>query len=768
MALQVNREAIWARCGYAPHEEQQLYHSSLARFKVAACGRRFGKSRMAAAEITPALMNPDLPVLGWIVGPQYSDGENEFKYVWEDMIALGVLSMKGVKKAYNARIGEMYIELPWGSRIEVKSAAKPTSLVGKGLHFLVVSEAAKQSRQTWEKYLRPTLADYKGWATFPSTPEGFNWFFDLYEEGQKPAEEQLKTECFGRDGLVPMFESWNFPSWKNPIVYPGGFEDPEVQSQLRTPDDPWFWQEIGASFRSVVGRIYQEWDDEKHIIDEYEYKPEWDNYLWMDFGFTNPFVALDVQVSPSDDIYIWREHYISKVPIHKHARDLRMRMHPEGYDIRCGFGDAADPEAVEVLSELLCPVTAEPESKDWARGVAEVKRFLIGEDDAPHLYVHRSCVNTIWEFQNYRMPENKDQENSQEKARKWADHCLVADTLITTARGQLPISRVVVGDSVLTRNGWRDVVGSAQTGKDAQVYEVEFSDGKCVTGTGNHRIWTHRGWVAIDSLRYGDRIEVCESFDVQSASRKSHSRALSSVVIPTLRSGLKGLTSSLDMATVRGAWAGFTKRFGSTIAGLYRRVTQSITRTSTRSTTRSAILNVSPVPNMGSDIGAAARLLSEQTLSASVLRHPSGIALKQDERGTQSTDAGPGKVAPRPRSSATPVGLSTRLSSPLAHVFAPMRAKLESYVVGVRPKGTADVFDLTVEGEHEFFANGVLVHNSMDAIRYGIMHLFVLGAGRYSMKDLMDIREIPDKADGGIFTGNSDSLFTMDSGGMKW
>ena len=28
------------------------------------------------------------------------------------------------------------------------------------------------------------------------------------------------------------------------------------------------------------------------------------------------------------------------------------------------------------------------------------------------------------------------------------------------------------------------------------------------------------------------------------------------------------------------------------------------------------------------------------------------------------------------------------------------------------------VYDLTIEGEHEFFANGILVHNCMDAIRY--------------------------------------------------
>lgn len=36
----------------------------------------------------------------------------------------------------------------------------------------------------------------------------------------------------------------------------------------------------------------------------------------------------------------------------------------------------------------------------------------------------------------------------------------------------------------------------------------------------------------------------------------------------------------------------------------------------------------------------------------------------------------------------------------------------------------ANVYDLTVEGAHEFFANGVLVSNSMDAIRYAVFGRF--------------------------------------------
>ena len=35
-------------------------------------------------------------------------------------------------------------------------------------------------------------------------------------------------------------------------------------------------------------------------------------------------------------------------------------------------------------------------------------------------------------------------------------------------------------------------------------------------------------------------------------------------------------------------------------------------------------------------------------------------------------------------------------------------------------KNVAEVYDLSVENEHEFFANGILVHNCIDAVRYAL------------------------------------------------
>jgi len=60
--------------------------------------------------------------------------------------------------------------------------------------------------------------------------------------------------------------------------------------------------------------------------------------------------------------------------------------------------------------------------------------------------------------------------------------------------------------------------------------------------------------------------------------------------------------------------------------------------------------------------------------------------------------------------------------SPLTNTAIP--SAVVANVVSVLDSGIQpEVWDLTVEGEHEFFANGILVHNCIDATRYAIAPL---------------------------------------------
>ena len=61
------------------------------------------------------------------------------------------------------------------------------------------------------------------------------------------------------------------------------------------------------------------------------------------------------------------------------------------------------------------------------------------------------------------------------------------------------------------------------------------------------------------------------------------------------------------------------------------------------------------------------------------------------------------------------------------------------------------VYDLTVEDAHTFFANGILVHNCMDALRYAVTYMvFFTGGGFYgaiSGVDLSDPRKAKEVGD---------------------
>lgn len=397
--------------GYTPHRRQVEFHESTARFKVAACGRRAGKTLMTAKDIEPLLMVPDQRI--WLVAPTYRLGEKEFRVIWNDMmIKLEFMKDPDIRKAYNLKQGDMFIQFPWGTRIDVMSAERKETLVGDGLDLVVMCEAAKHDRETWERMIEPALSDKRGKAIFTSTPEGQNFFYELWQRGLDAGE--------------PEWESWQYPTWENTIIFPGGYDDPEIQRMRRNMPVDAFEQEIAADFTSFTGKIYKEFIEQTHVKN-HEYRPDWPNYIAWDFGYVNPLAAVEFQVSPQDTVHVWREHYVSGMILADHIEALKNRPQPEGYKIDLMFGDAADPEAVEEICINFGPCVADPKSKDnWRDGINLVKSFLKFRGDSPGLFLDPSCRNGIREFNNYKAQEGGRERDPRELAKKCDDHFLDA------------------------------------------------------------------------------------------------------------------------------------------------------------------------------------------------------------------------------------------------------------------------------------------------------------------------------------------------------
>ena len=357
---------------------------------------------MAGRDLEPRMFIPDQRY--WLVGPTYDLGEKEFRVMWNDLIVkLKLGADKRVSKAYNKKGGDMHIALPNRTVLEVRSAQHPDTLVGDELDHVIMCEAAKHRDDTFDKYIRAALADRRGTADFPSTPEGLNWYYDMYMLGLNDAH--------------PDFESWHFPSWENPIVYPGGRQDTEILAIERTVAKEFFDQEIAAKFTTFVGRIYGDFDPTIHV-QNHTFHPEWPNYISFDWGYVHPLAAIEFQISPSDVMYIWREHYKSHLTVAEHCRLLKEREQPPGYHLDVGFGDAADPEAAAVVSQHLVNCMTDPMAKsNWREGVDLVTSLMQEHETGnfldeygtpelkPHFFVDPSCEHTIREHQNYRRKE---------------------------------------------------------------------------------------------------------------------------------------------------------------------------------------------------------------------------------------------------------------------------------------------------------------------------------------------------------------------------
>ena len=446
---------VWRSCKYMPHSEQAKVLVSPARHKVVAGGRRVGKSEIGAAELdaevlVTKLMLPQLEDLGkrnefWIVGPNYTDSEKEFRKHWDAIKRWGI-EMDKPGSYYDAHSGDMQLSLFQGKYLVIgKSAQHPERLVGEGLAGAIMAEAAKLKESVWSKYIRPTLADFGGWSIHASTPEGRNWFYDNYNAGQDITNSD--------------WSSWRIPSWFNPHVYPqgatfkaiktlrvaieeGGFNfdrlvkrlkiDPEIASLVRDLDEITFNQEIGADFSEFVGRVFKEWDEEVHVRD-FEYNPAWPLYGACDYGFTNPFVWLMIQIDPFDNVYVVDEFYQSGLTIDEAARELISKgMAPS--HMKCFYPDPAEPGDTLALEKHLRIASAGGtggELKTRLRYIREALKVRNphlewGDPERkPKLLVNRRCANTRREMDAYRYPkgeERRDMPNKEAPLKK-DDHC---------------------------------------------------------------------------------------------------------------------------------------------------------------------------------------------------------------------------------------------------------------------------------------------------------------------------------------------------------
>lgn len=256
------------RLKFSPHKGQWRINKSKARFRVVACGRRFGKTLMAIFEILSFALSHKNANCAW-VAPWFRQSKIVYRYIRK------IFHKTGKSIIVYKSDTDLRFEFANGSVIQFFSAENYDAMRGDGYHFVVIDEAADALKdpKMWTDAIRPALSDTNGFALFIGTPKGRNLFFQLFNRGDDPE--------------YPDWESFHAVTADNPYI-----PRAEIETAKKELPEDTYHQEYDARFLEESAGVFRRIEA---ILDgklDPEYLPEyghtyilgWDHAKYQDYS----------------------------------------------------------------------------------------------------------------------------------------------------------------------------------------------------------------------------------------------------------------------------------------------------------------------------------------------------------------------------------------------------------------------------------------------------------------------------------------------------
>lgn len=371
------------------HPAQRQIVLDSHRFRILVCGRKFGKTTLAAEEIAGcALAKGDRRIM--YISPTLEDSR---RLMWD---RLNKKLKNVIVKSNDTRL-ELKIRSQDGgtSDIFLSSWEKVQDHRGDEFDFIVPDETQdyREFWLNWQEALRPTLTPRKGSALFMGTPKGFNHLYDL----------------FGMEAKDSDYKAFHFTSYDNPYVDPVEIE----KAKLELTEDR-FAQEYLADFRKTEGLVYKEFNRDKHLYDTTDPNARIVEKIGgIDFGFTNPCAVLTLLRDSDENIWVDEEYYQTG------KTDSEIAEYVSAAGFNKVYPDPESPSAIAELKKKKVNVHDVFKNKDSIKnGITKVSElFKTGK-----LKINRKCINLIWELETYAYPDKKDMRNPDENPIKENDH----------------------------------------------------------------------------------------------------------------------------------------------------------------------------------------------------------------------------------------------------------------------------------------------------------------------------------------------------------
>ena len=472
--------------------------------------------------------------------------------------------------------------------------------------------------------------------------------------------------------------------------------------------------------------------------------PAWYHRLYgLDVGWKKTAAIWLAHDRDTDIVYAYSEHYRGQAEPTVHAKGIRLRGDWIPGVIDYAGTNQSDGKRVMRLYEDEGLILHKANKAVEAGLLAVQDRLSTGR-----LKIFSTLQHTLGEIRLYRRDEKG-------RIVKENDHCLHPDTLVITSEGKQKI-RDMVGTKgkVLTIGGkWTEYNNCRLTATDQETVTVIFEDGAKVTCTPDHLFLTADGWVEARDLSG----KFC--YNAVSQSIKGKSQCKSTSYQAPLKN-LKGLATTYAENITSAMASAFTGLFGGPLTGKKYRTAGMFTistmiegTTSQRTlsllrqgntlaiTTRAINGGFQIRPSKGRKPGMGVRPVcagissTMKTTSTSCIRllitfvNSATHLFSQTKSSltgfapTSASQRGEGRQA-----SITKQGAARFVRPNLRSTDTQKQRHAQNCaltkVCRVQSASKSDVYCLTVP-ETEAFAveSGAVVHNCMDALRYGVMKI---------------------------------------------
>lgn len=504
----------------------------------------------------------------------------------------------------------------------------------------------------------------------------------------------------------------------------------EVQEMKEKNPEKYAHVVIGRWADVAEGAVFKKWG----IVDEF---PMWCKKvaIGLDFGYTNdPTAAIRCGII-DNALYLDEIDYrtgLLSCDIIKVLRPWNLRV----------IADSADPRLIQEIHNggiKIYPVE---------KGQGSVNAG-IDKMQGMEMYITRHSYNLQREYRNYVWAKDKDG-NYINEPEDHDNHCFVGETMIETLSGRKRIDSIKVGEYVLTSDGYRKVSKFFDNGYK-RIFHIRLIFSNFIVevkATPEHRFKTRNGWKQLKNLTETDVLYTCKSLmgknivyttenDISLVERKDFTEKCGNTsmeiyqkdTMSTTKTKIHGIMKLATLSLLRCTpICGFMrknkmrmKKYLHNVERTWLKQVNMLLNGMDQKKARNGIANtlknnLQTQSQRSSSVNGVERrfLQCRMELTDSVQISARQHTDTTRELTTKHENAN-GAVENLLQTNTVEHGIVAKVAAESILQASEIK-KIE-----VISENIASVYDLEVEDMHEFFANGILVHNCIDAARYYVL-----------------------------------------------